>query len=96
MVEEAIKSCIPRDIEERRSVAHDKAEVEHRAKVSEMVETVVEDYEPQRNTVDGALWGGRCIPQFDDLIEGFLHGRAYRALRTRGTRYRRLLDSRTP
>ena len=71
IVEEAIKSCIPGDIEERRKVAHAAAQVEHSDKVSDIVEAFMEDYEPERNA-EMESYVEQAQPQFDDLIERFL------------------------
>ena len=71
IVEEAIKSCIPGDIEERRTAAHSEAQVAHRAKVYAMVDTLMEDYEPERNA-EMEIYVEEAQPQFDDLIEQFL------------------------
>ena len=49
IVEKAIQSCIPEDIEDRRRAARSEAREAHYDKVEEMVTESMEDYEPQRN-----------------------------------------------
>ena len=49
IVEEAIKACIPEDIEDRREAARSDAREAHSNTVGEMVDESMEDYEPQRN-----------------------------------------------
>ena len=49
IVEKAIQSCIPEDIEERRRAAREEAEEKHYNTVSEMVTEATQEYEPQRN-----------------------------------------------
>ena len=71
IVEEAIKSCIPEDIEDRRDAAYVNALDTHRLRVEAMVEEFTEDYEPQRN-VEMEEYVEDAKPQFDDLIDAFL------------------------
>ena len=49
IVEEAIKACIPEDLEDRREAARKEAEEAHSNTVGEMVDEALQDYEPQRN-----------------------------------------------
>ena len=49
IVTAAIKKCIPKDIDDRRLVAEEEAEAEHDERLSDIVEGVTVDYEPQRN-----------------------------------------------
>ena len=73
IVEEAIKACIPEDIEERREAAREDAKDTHRLRVNEMVDAATQDYEPQRN-VEMEEYVEEWQPQFDDLIEDFRRG----------------------
>ena len=70
IVTEAIKACIPEDIEERRLDAHMAANETHRIMINAMVEKATEDYEPQRDE-DKELYVEEAQEQFDDLIEEF-------------------------
>ena len=49
IVEKAIKSCIPKDIDDQRKAAREDAEEAHSNTVEAMVTEAMEDYEPQRN-----------------------------------------------
>ena len=49
LVTSAIKSCIPKDIEDQRKAARSDAREAHYNTVEEMVTEATEDYEPQRN-----------------------------------------------
>ena len=71
IVTEAIKACIPEDIEERRLDAHMAANKTHRLRVEAMVEEFTEDYEPQRDE-DMELYVEEAQEQFEDLIDEFL------------------------
>ena len=71
IVTEAIKACIPQDIEERRLEAHMAAKDTHRLRVNKMVDAATQDYEPQRN-VEMEEYVEEAQPQFDDLIDEFL------------------------
>ena len=70
---EAIKACIPEDIEDRRKAARADAEDTHRLMVNAMVNEAMQDYEPKRNA-DMERYVEEWQPQFDDLIEKFRRG----------------------
>ena len=71
IVTEAIKACIPEDIEDRRKAALEEAEEAHSNTVDEMVNESMEDYEPQRNE-EMQRYVEDAQPRFNDLREEFL------------------------
>ena len=70
IVEKAIQSCIPEDIEDRRKAARKDAEDTHRLMVNAMVNESMEDYEPQRNE-EMQRYVEDAQPRFNDLREAF-------------------------
>ena len=70
IVEKAIQSCIPDDIEDQRKAALEDAEDTHRLMVNEMVNAVMQDYEPQRNE-DMQRYVQEQQPKFERLRREF-------------------------
>ena len=71
IVTEAIKSCIPEDIDDQREAARSDAREAHYNTVEEMVTEAVQDYEPQRNA-EMERYVEEAKPQFDALRDKFL------------------------
>ena len=71
IVENAIKACIPDDIDAQRIVAREEAEAAHRERVTDIVDDALQDYEPQRNT-EMERYVEDAKPQFDALRDKFL------------------------
>ena len=71
IVTEAIKACIPEDIEDQRGAARSYAREAHYNTVEEMVTEAVKDYEPQRNA-EMQVYVEKAQPQFDTLRDAFL------------------------
>ena len=71
LVTEAIQSCIPEDIEDRREAAREEAKDTHRLMVNQMVNEAMQDYEPQRNA-EMQRYVEDAQPQFDTLRDAFL------------------------
>ena len=71
IVTEAIKACIPEDIEDRREAARSEAREAHYNTVEEMVNEAMQDYEPQRNA-EMQVYVEEAQPRFNDLRDAFL------------------------
>ena len=71
IVTEAIKACIPEDIEDQRGAARSDAREAHNNTVEAMVNESMEDYEPQRNE-EMQRYVEEAQPRFNDLRAAFL------------------------